>query len=199
MSLVQVSFGLFHFITVLLGVIQDPVIGGDASEGNGVPDDGEDQVPMLTMTLWSLETFVYFLSIFGVILLIACLVAQKAIRNVNLGGNIRFMWVLLWLLPIQIFCAIGLFDYYNVNYVTTKHRWLSPTMVWVRDLYWYASRSFLFYFSVVLRLNVSTPSTIVKRERQMESAPYPSMVEKGTSPKMHGAKRILMELPTAPQ
>lgn len=135
MSLVQVSFGLFHFITVLLGVIQDPVIGGDASEGNGVPDDGEDQVPMLTMTLWSLETFVYFLSIFGVILLIACLVAQKAIRNVNLGGNIRFMWVLLWLLPIQIFCAIGLFDYYNVNYVTTKHRWLSPTMVWVRDLY----------------------------------------------------------------
>ena len=138
MSLVQVAFGLFHLITVMLGVIQDPVVGGDASEGEGASDDGEDQTPMFTLTLWSLENFVYVLSFFGVILLISCLVAQKAIRNVNLSGNIRFMWVLFWLLPIQIFCAIGLFDYYNVNYVTTKHRWSSPTMLWVRDLYWYA-------------------------------------------------------------
>lgn len=140
MSFVQVAFGLFHFITVLLGFIRDPVIGGDASEGNGASAYREDRSPMFTLNLWSLDLFVYVLSLFGVILLVACLFAQKAIRNVNLGGNMRFMWVLLWLLPFQIFCGIGLFDYYSVNYVTTRHSWSSPAMLWVRNLYWYASR-----------------------------------------------------------
>ena len=43
------------------------------------------------------------------VLLIASMLAQRAIRDVNLVGSVRYMWVLLWLLPIQIFCTIGLF------------------------------------------------------------------------------------------
>jgi len=47
--------------------------------------------------------------------------------------SVRFMWTLFWLLPIQIFLMIGLFDYYGVMYVYTKHWWDEPGMAWFRS------------------------------------------------------------------
>ena len=63
--------------------------------------------------------------------------ARRAIRDVNLVGSVRFMWVLFWLLPVQVFFMIGLFDYYYVNEVKTKHWWDDPSMRQPREIFCY--------------------------------------------------------------
>ena len=49
--------------------------------------------------------------------------------------SVRYMWALLWLLPLEIFFMIGLFDYYNVNEVYAKHWWGNPSMKFSRELF----------------------------------------------------------------
>ena len=49
--------------------------------------------------------------------------------------SVRYMWALLWLLPLEIFFMIGLFDYYKVNEVYTKHWWENPSMKFSRELF----------------------------------------------------------------
>ena len=77
--------------------------------------NGGDDSPFINGVLWSLQLFVYFLSIVSAILGITCLFARRWLRDVNLVGSVRFMWTLLWVLPLQIYFMIGLFDYYNVR------------------------------------------------------------------------------------
>jgi hypothetical protein len=76
--------------------------------------------------------FVYLLSGVNLVLLIASYFAQRAIRKVNLVRSVRFMWTLFWLIPIQIFLMIGLFDVYRVMGVYITHWWSEPTMAWFR-------------------------------------------------------------------
>lgn len=109
--IVQAGVGGYHFFTNFIG----------HGAVNGV--------------LWSLQLFVYFLSIVSAILGITCLFARRWLRDVNLVGSVRFMWTLLWVLPLQIYFMIGLFDYYNVNIVYTKHWWDDPINEYSREIF----------------------------------------------------------------
>ena len=116
MCVIQIGFGLLWFLKTLLGFEGD-------NEGQEMFSHTDDDTPLLVALardLGSLELFVYTQAIFNGLLLVACLVAQRSIRNVNITSNLRFMWVLLWLIPIQIFSGIGLFDTYGVNSVWIK-------------------------------------------------------------------------------
>lgn len=97
--------------------------------------NGADDGPFINGVLWSLQLFVYFLSIVSTILGITCLFARRWLRDVNLVGSVRFMWTLLWVLPLQIYFMIGLFDYYNVNIVYTKHWWDNPINEYSREIF----------------------------------------------------------------
>lgn len=97
--------------------------------------NGADDDPFINGVLWSLQLFVYFLSIVSAILGITCLFARRWLRDVNLVGSVRFMWLLLWVLPLQIYFMIGLFDYYNVNTVYTKHWWDNPINEYSREIF----------------------------------------------------------------
>lgn len=96
------------------------------------PDQNKN---LVSLDFWALESFVYYLTVINFVLLVACGMAHRAIRDVNLVGSVRFMWVLFWLLPLQIFCMIGLFDANSVNKVTIKHFWDDPTLSFVREFF----------------------------------------------------------------
>jgi len=148
---VQIGLGLFLFSTSVMGVVQerddavkDAAFADDAngvkgkqSEAGGGGNEEEDIVNLILISpdLWNLKLFVYMLSIVNVVLLIASVLSQRVIREVNLVGSVRFMWSLFWLLPIQIFLMIGLFDYYRVMEVWIRHFWGDASMAYLRGLF----------------------------------------------------------------
>jgi hypothetical protein len=141
-AVVQIALGLFVFVVTLLGVKRTNMYNADAlSSGadsakftpNTTTISDEVLTDVVSADLWNLMLFTWLLSVVNLILLIASFFAQKAIRNMNLVRSVRFMWTLFWLLPIQIFCMIGLFDYFGVMEVYTKHWWDQGGMTWFRS------------------------------------------------------------------
>ena len=89
----------------------------------------------LTPNLWMMSGSLLILSVVGFVLFITMGLTIPVIRRVNLVGAIRFMWVLYWVLPLQIFFVIALFDYHNVTDVWIKHWWGAPSMAWFRNIF----------------------------------------------------------------
>jgi hypothetical protein len=116
--LVQIGAGIFVLTTVLIGYFDTVSREADTKI---YYEEGNDNRPLITQDLWSLTTFIYFLSLMNFVLLIAAMLAQRAIRYVNLAKSVRYMWALFWILPLQVFFMIGLFDYNQVMEVWTKH------------------------------------------------------------------------------
>lgn len=129
---VQICAGVFLFVVGFIGykAEEEEVNNGATME----TEDNEDK-PLVSAELWSIELFVYCLSVVSIVLLVASLLAQRAIREVNLVGSVRYMWCLFWVTPIQIFFMIGLFDYYSVNEVTVKHWWDDPSFSTAREFF----------------------------------------------------------------
>ena len=128
---VQIASGLFLLSIALMGYNQST---RNAAEINAY-DEGDRDKPLVSQDLWSLTTFVYFLAGINALLLIAAVLAQRAIRFVNLARSVRFMWVLFWILPLQIFFSVGLFDYHRVMESWSKHWWDDKTLSWYRELF----------------------------------------------------------------
>jgi hypothetical protein len=85
----------------------------------------------------------------------------RAVQNVNLVGAIRFLWVILWVIPLQVrrncgnfnqcrrdtlkpliaisqvFWTIGLFDYFQVTPLWIKFWWRDRKMAWFRGQFCY--------------------------------------------------------------
>lgn len=143
-SVVQIALGIFLFVVTVLGVKQTNEYYANEANTQSLTTTGISKTVTLKKSddsltdvasadLWNLMLFVWILSVVSLVLLLASYFAQKAIRNVNLVRSVRFMWTLFWLLPIQIFLMIGLFDYYGVMDVYTKHWWDEPSMAWFRE------------------------------------------------------------------
>ena len=129
--LVQIASGLFLLITVLMGYAQSAQSAADTK----VYYEADTDKPLVTQDLWSLTMFIYFLAAINLVLLISAMLAQRAIRYVNLTKSVRYMWVLFWILPLQIFFSIGLFDYNQVMEVWTKHWWDDKSLSWYRGIF----------------------------------------------------------------
>ncbi len=129
--LAQIASGLFLLSTALMGYQQSARDAADTKEYN----EADKDKPIITQDLWSITTFLYFLAGINFVLLIAAMLAQRAIRYVNLTKSVRYMWVLFWILPLQIFFSIGLFDYNQVMTVWTKHWWDDKSLSWYRELF----------------------------------------------------------------
>ncbi|KAL7537067.1 hypothetical protein ACHAWF_005649 [Thalassiosira exigua] len=126
---VQICYGVFLLIISIVGSME-----AKADESRSKSEEEQDG-PLVSPDLWSLEFFIFCLSLVNLILFASSLLAQRAIREVNLVRSVRFMWVLLWLLPIQIFFMIGLFDVHDVNEVRVIHSWDEPSFRLIRRLY----------------------------------------------------------------
>ena len=79
-ALVQVGAGVFLFIV----------------QSSGGASADENRLEKLTPDLWSLNTSLFFLSFLGIILFVAMILTLRIIRQVNLIGAVRYMWVSNW-------------------------------------------------------------------------------------------------------
>ena len=126
-ALWQFSVGIFILVVFLSDNITDRNLG------TLKPRDYYREA--LTPNLWMMSGSLLLLSLVGLVLFFAMIITIPVIRQVNLVGAIRFMWVLYWILPLQIFLVIALFDYHNVTDVWIKHWWGAPSMAWFRELF----------------------------------------------------------------
>jgi hypothetical protein len=70
-----------------------------------------------SINLWNINTTVLFSGVIGLFVVLVMIFSRRAIAEVNFGGSLRFMWFLFWLIPLEIYVSINLFDYYRVSEV----------------------------------------------------------------------------------
>ncbi len=71
--------------------------------------------------LWNLNGAALSIGILAFILMVTCSCTIRVVREVDLVGVIRYLWVVLWIVPFEIFFNISLYDYHNVTKVWISH------------------------------------------------------------------------------
>jgi len=66
------------------------------------------------------------------VLLFTCFWTTRIVKEVDLVGALRFLWLLLWILPVAAFLNITAFDYYDVTSAWIRHNWNSIQLWWFR-------------------------------------------------------------------
>jgi hypothetical protein len=108
-GLAQVASASFLLIVLLSKTIVNRVAEYDyADRGRG---------DVKTVNLWNINAMVFLAGILGIFVVIAMIYARRAIVEVNFGASLRFIWFLFWLIPLEIFVTINLFDYHQVSLV----------------------------------------------------------------------------------
>lgn len=87
------------------------------------------------VNIWNLNSTIFVLGLIAFGILVAYFLTVRTIRNVNLIGAIRYLWVLLWVIPFEIYFIIALFDYFRVTKTWIRQAWRSPTLAWFRERY----------------------------------------------------------------
>jgi hypothetical protein len=59
--------------------------------------------------LWNPAGSLVCIGVIGLIILSTNLIALRTIREVNLLGAIRYLWIMLWMIPFEIFYTVALF------------------------------------------------------------------------------------------
>jgi len=97
--------------------------------------DLEDSTNSWNLNLWNLNGNIFCIGLLGLIVFFTTILTLKVVREVNLRGAVRYLWVLLWIFPIQIFFVISLIDYHRVTTVFVRHWWQTPSMAWFRKVF----------------------------------------------------------------
>jgi hypothetical protein len=124
-ALGQIAAGAF--------IVTVPVLSMFLERGEFTPYDYP--FTMLAPNFWSLNSNVFILGLLGCCIFITSLSTLRVVREVNIRGAIRYLWALLWFLPLQIFLLIGLVDLRGVTNVWIIHWWSLSSMTWFRDRY----------------------------------------------------------------
>jgi hypothetical protein len=96
---------------------------------------GEGALDAFAPHLWNANGAVFSLGIIGGFIMFVCLCTVRIIREVDLTGAIRYMWIILWLFPAEIFFTITLFDYHRVTEVWVVHWWTKKQLSWFRQTF----------------------------------------------------------------
>ena len=97
--------------------------------------DSDNETGQVTPNLWNTNVTVLILGILGLVVFISMIVTLWVIREVNLVGALHYMWTLLWIIPVELFLVIGLFDYHRVTKVWIRHWWRAPTLAAFRKAF----------------------------------------------------------------
>lgn len=71
-------------------------------------DNGTDYT-INTPNFWSINGNVILAGFFGTIVFFLMICSRRVIRDVNLVGSLRFMWCMLWIVPLEIYVTISMF------------------------------------------------------------------------------------------
>jgi hypothetical protein len=105
----QVGSALFLFCVMFLPNLVDREV---VPQSEKEAANGGSGIEIL-VNIWNINTHVYALGVLASVNLFASIMTIRVIRNVNLVGAIRYLWLLLWMIPFQIYFLIGLFDYFR--------------------------------------------------------------------------------------
>jgi len=96
------------------------------------PYGSQRQSDKVTPDLWNSNVTLFLLGFVSVAVFFTMIFTIPVVREVNLTGAIRYMWTLVWILPLEAFFVIGLFDYRHVMNVWITHWWRVPSMAYFR-------------------------------------------------------------------
>ena len=94
-----------------------------------------DEKSFFTFNVWNITPGLLSLGLVALIISISVIRATPGIQEVNLSGSIRFLRSLVWILPIEAFFVIEMFDFHRVSDVWVRHWWSIPSMAWFRWLF----------------------------------------------------------------
>ena len=123
-------FGIFQMgSSLFMGIVTGApeLVDRDIDTQTAEEDEAQESI-IRVANIWHINTYIYLIGIAAGILVLSAVLTVRVVRNVNLVGAIRYLWVLLWILPFEIFFAIGLFDYFRVTDVFVRQYWRDPSM-----------------------------------------------------------------------
>jgi len=85
-----------------------------------------------TPNLWSVNGTILFSGGLAVCTFIGMLSSRRHLRDIDVPGSLRLMWVMLWVLPIELYLFVSMFDYHKVSEVWVKHWWSALATAWFR-------------------------------------------------------------------
>eukprot|EP00537_Pseudo-nitzschia_pungens_P009407 CAMPEP_0172379456 /NCGR_PEP_ID=MMETSP1060-20121228/69943_1 /TAXON_ID=37318 /ORGANISM="Pseudo-nitzschia pungens, Strain cf. cingulata" /LENGTH=755 /DNA_ID=CAMNT_0013107197 /DNA_START=33 /DNA_END=2300 /DNA_ORIENTATION=+ len=83
--------------------------------------------------LWNNNGTVAFIGCLGVVLLFTCFWTIRIVKEVDLVGALRFLWLLLWILPIAACLNVVAFDYHGVTNIWIIHYWNAAQLFYFRQ------------------------------------------------------------------
>ena len=98
-------------------------------------DDGAGLFRGFAPHFWNCNGATFSIGILAFFLMLTCSFTIRVIKEVDFVRAIRCLWIVLWILPFEIFFNISLYDYYNVTEVWIRHWWLDDNMSWFRGFF----------------------------------------------------------------
>lgn len=102
---------------LLVVMLSDTLVNRDAQHVERA--DNSETVP----SLWNINTIIFLAGFLGTIVFLVMVLARRVFRELDLTGGLRFMWVMLWIIPLEVFATVGMFDYHGVSEVWITHWW----------------------------------------------------------------------------
>lgn len=82
---------------------------------------------------WSMNGNIMTQGLVAICTFVGLFCSRRHLREINLPGSLRFMWFMLWIIPIQIYLIVSLFDYHGVTSVWIRHWWAAKATAWFRS------------------------------------------------------------------
>jgi hypothetical protein len=98
-------------------------------------DDGPGLLRDFAPHFWNCNGATFSIGILAVVIMLTCSFTIRVIKEVDVVRAIRCLWIILWIIPFEIFFNISLYDYYNVTEVWIRHWWLEDNMSWFRNFF----------------------------------------------------------------
>jgi hypothetical protein len=97
LATVQVTASVWYFV-----ILQNPIIVDRTIETETVREVANDNQFEVLTNVWNLNGPVWCLGILSCVVLFMVGLTIRVIRNVDLAGAIRFLWVILWVIPLEV-------------------------------------------------------------------------------------------------
>lgn len=99
MAIVQLTMSSFHFAALHSRTLVNRNL--PTVTLIEVINENDNKFEVLT-NVWNLNGSVLLLGIVALVVFVAVVSTVRAIQNVNLAGAIRYYWLILWVMPLQV-------------------------------------------------------------------------------------------------
>jgi len=100
-------------------------VAGEVYARNGEAQDADiqDNSEQYEFYLWNNNGSIVVIGCLAFVLMCTCFWTTRIVKEVDLVGALRFLWLLLWILPVVAFLNITAFDQHNVTKI-----WISKLL-----------------------------------------------------------------------